>query len=115
MRYLYQKDERALPGNLLNRIYRFFLSFLNKCSVFHYFVTSLSLSLSLICVFRKVLTIELSQFCTEFCEERTWARQDEEAPLLEAVAKAWLAKTQQAGIGLAGIVVISGGAVITCT
>jgi hypothetical protein len=45
MRYLYQKDERALPGNLLNRIYRFFLSFLNKCSVFHYFAISLSLSL----------------------------------------------------------------------
>jgi hypothetical protein len=47
MRYLYQKDERALPRNLLNRIYRFFPSFLNKCSVFHYFATSLSLSLSL--------------------------------------------------------------------
>jgi hypothetical protein len=40
---LYQKDERALPGNLLNRIYRFFLSY-PKCSVFHYFTTSLSLS-----------------------------------------------------------------------
>jgi hypothetical protein len=30
MRYLYQKDERALPGNLLNRIYRFFLSYKNS-------------------------------------------------------------------------------------
>jgi hypothetical protein len=47
MRYLYQKDERALPGNLLNRLYGFILSFLNKCSVFHYFATSLSLSVSL--------------------------------------------------------------------
>jgi hypothetical protein len=46
MRCLYQEDERALPGNLLNRIYRFFLSY-PKCSVFHYFATSLSLSLSL--------------------------------------------------------------------
>jgi hypothetical protein len=45
MRYLYQKDERALPGNL-NRIYRFFLSY-SKCSVFHYFATSLSLSVVL--------------------------------------------------------------------
>jgi hypothetical protein len=43
MRCLYQKDERALPGNLLNRIYIFLLSY-SKCRVFHYFATSLSLS-----------------------------------------------------------------------
>jgi hypothetical protein len=45
MRYLYQKDERALPGNLLSPIHRFFLPY-SKCSVLHYFATSLSLSLS---------------------------------------------------------------------
>jgi hypothetical protein len=33
---------------------------------------------------------------------------------LEAVARERLVKTQQAGKGLAGAVVISGGAVITC-
>jgi hypothetical protein len=46
MRYLYQKYEQALPGNLVNRIYSFFLSYF-KCCVFHYFGPSLSLSLSL--------------------------------------------------------------------
>jgi hypothetical protein len=37
---------------------------------------------------------------------RTWASEDEESPLLEAVAREWLMKTQQAGKGLAGTVVI---------
>jgi hypothetical protein len=33
MRCLYQKDERALPGNLQNRKYRFFVSYSRKCSL----------------------------------------------------------------------------------
>jgi hypothetical protein len=78
MRDLYQKDERALPGNLLNRIYRFFLSY-SKCSVFHYFATFLSPSVrnvscevrtellyilltQCIYVFRMVLTINSDCF-----------------------------------------------------
>jgi hypothetical protein len=44
MRCLYQKDERALPGNLQNQKYRFFLSS-SKCSVSDYF-PHFSLSLS---------------------------------------------------------------------
>jgi hypothetical protein len=56
--------------------------------------------------------LELSQFCTGVCEERTWARQAEESPLLEAVARERLVKTYQAGKGLVGAVVISGGTVI---
>jgi hypothetical protein len=53
MRYLYQKDKRALPGNLQNRRYSF-LSPHPKCSVSHYhplplsFFLCLSLSLSLL-------------------------------------------------------------------
>jgi hypothetical protein len=39
-------------------------------------------------------------------EGRTSAREDEGPPLLEAVAREWLVKTQQAGKGLAGAVVI---------
>jgi hypothetical protein len=35
------------------------------------------------------------------CEDRTSAHEDEEFLLLEAVAREWLAKTQQAGKGLA--------------
>jgi hypothetical protein len=42
-------------------------------------------------------------------------REAEEFPLLEAVARERLVKTQQAGKGLAGAVVISGGAVIACS
>jgi hypothetical protein len=45
MRCLYQKDERALPGNLLNRIYSFFLT-LNVVSFPTLPLLSLSLSLS---------------------------------------------------------------------
>jgi hypothetical protein len=37
------------------------------------------------------------QFCTGSCEERTWACEAEESPLLEAVAREQLMKTQQAG------------------
>jgi hypothetical protein len=40
------------------------------------------------------------------CEERAWAREAEECPLLEAAARERLVKTQQAGQGLAGAVVI---------
>jgi hypothetical protein len=50
--------------------------------------------------------LELSQFCMGVCEERTWAREAEESPLLEAIAREWLVKTQQAGKGLVGAVVI---------
>jgi hypothetical protein len=46
------------------------------------------------------------QFCTGGCEERTWAREAEESPLLEAVTREGLVKTQQAGKGLASAVVI---------
>jgi hypothetical protein len=51
MHCLYQKDERALPGNLQNRKDSFFLSYSPpKSNVSHYFPISffsLSLSLSL--------------------------------------------------------------------
>jgi hypothetical protein len=40
------------------------------------------------------------------CEERTWGREAEESPLLEAVAMERLVKTQEAGKGSAGGVVI---------
>jgi hypothetical protein len=39
-------------------------------------------------------------------EDRTSAREAEGSPLLEAVARERLVKTQQAGKGLAGVVVI---------
>jgi hypothetical protein len=49
MRCLYQKDERAQPGNLQNRMYSFFLSYSpNLVSLTTSpFLSSLSLSLSL--------------------------------------------------------------------
>jgi hypothetical protein len=51
MRCLYQKDERALPGNLQNRKDSFFLSYSPKMLCLsllpHFFLLSLSLSLSL--------------------------------------------------------------------
>jgi hypothetical protein len=47
-----------------------------------------------------------SEFCTEGCEERIRAHEAEEFPLLEAVARERLVKTQQAGKGLATAVVI---------
>jgi hypothetical protein len=37
-----------------------------------------------------------NQFCTGGYEERIWAREAEESPLLEAVARERLVKTQQA-------------------
>jgi hypothetical protein len=40
------------------------------------------------------------------CEDRTYAREAEESPLSEAAARKRLVKTQQAGKGLAGAVVI---------
>jgi hypothetical protein len=45
-------------------------------------------------------------FCTGGCEERTLALEAEETPLLETVVRERLMKTQQAGKGLAGAVVI---------
>jgi hypothetical protein len=39
------------------------------------------------------------------CEERTWAREAEKSPLLDAVVREQLVKTQQAGKGLAIAVV----------
>jgi hypothetical protein len=39
-------------------------------------------------------TYQLSvEFCTGGCEERTWAREAEESPLLEAVTRERLVKT----------------------
>jgi hypothetical protein len=46
------------------------------------------------------------EFCTGGCEDRTWEREAEESPLLEAAARERLVKTQQAGKGIAGYVVI---------
>jgi hypothetical protein len=40
------------------------------------------------------------------CEKRTWALEAEESPLLEAVARKRLMKTQQVEKGLEGAVVI---------
>jgi hypothetical protein len=60
------------------------------------------------------------EFCMGDCEDRTWEREAEESPLLEAVAKEQLMKTQQAGKSLSRccgdlwIVEISGDAVKAC-
>jgi hypothetical protein len=48
----------------------------------------------------------VKQFCTEGCENRTWAREAEESPLLEVIAREWLVKTQKAENGLESAVVI---------
>jgi hypothetical protein len=48
------------------------------------------------------------------CNKRTSAREAEESPLLEAVARERLVKIKQAGRGLAGAVEISSGTVIAC-
>jgi hypothetical protein len=37
------------------------------------------------------------EFCTGGCDDRTGGREAEESPLLEAVARERLVKTQQAG------------------
>jgi hypothetical protein len=47
-----------------------------------------------------------SQFCTGGCEERTWAREAVEFPILEAVARERLVKTWQTGKMLSGAVVV---------
>jgi hypothetical protein len=47
-----------------------------------------------------------NESCTGVCEDGTSAREAEESPLLEAVARERLLKTQQAGRGLARAVVI---------
>jgi hypothetical protein len=47
-----------------------------------------------------------AESCTGGCEDRTWALEAEELPLLEAVARERLMKTQPFGKGLAGAVVI---------
>jgi hypothetical protein len=60
-------------------------------------------------------------FYTGGYEESTWAHEAEEFPLLEAVARERLVKTEQAGKGLSGcygdlwIVEISSGAAIACS
>jgi hypothetical protein len=41
------------------------------------------------------------EFCTEGCEHRTWVREAEESPVLEAVTKQRLVKTLQTGEDLA--------------
>jgi hypothetical protein len=46
------------------------------------------------------------EFCTGGCEDRTSTCKAEESPLLEAVARERLMKTQQTGKGLTGAVVI---------
>jgi hypothetical protein len=66
MRYLYQKDERVLPGNLRNRKYNLFFSY-SKFSVSHYFPTpffSLSLSL-LVSAYSGDLQLKSQDYCLE--------------------------------------------------
>jgi hypothetical protein len=46
------------------------------------------------------------QICIGGCEERIWECEAEEYPLLEAVAREQLVKTQHAGKGIEGAVVI---------
>jgi hypothetical protein len=48
------------------------------------------------------------QLCMGGCEDRTSVRKAEESPMLEAIAREELVKTQQVGKGLAGAVVICG-------
>jgi hypothetical protein len=55
------------------------------------------------------------QSCIGVCEDRTSAREAEESPLLETVARERLVKTRQTRKGLAGAVEISNGAVIACS
>jgi hypothetical protein len=40
--------------------------------------------------------------CTGACDDRIFVRKAEESPLLEAIAREWLMKTQQAGKRLSG-------------
>jgi hypothetical protein len=61
------------------------------------------------------------EFCTGGCEEWTWAREDEESPLLAAAARERLVKTTVGWKRLSGcsgdlwIVETSGGAVTACS
>jgi hypothetical protein len=50
--------------------------------------------------------LELTQFSTGACEDRTWAREAENLPLLEAGARVRLVKAQEAKKSLASAVVI---------
>jgi hypothetical protein len=51
------------------------------------------------------LAESLVEFYTGGCEDRTWVSEAEESPLLEAAAREWPVKTQQAGKCLVGAVV----------
>jgi hypothetical protein len=46
------------------------------------------------------------EFCTGGCQDRSWAREAEEFPLLETVARERMIKAKQAGKSLADAVVI---------
>jgi hypothetical protein len=45
-------------------------------------------------------------FCKGGCEDRIWACEAKESPLLEATAREQMVKTQQAGEGFTGALVI---------
>jgi hypothetical protein len=55
---------------------------------------------------RKVGAMSSVEFCTGGCEDRTWAREAEESPLLKAVARERLVNTRQTRKCLADVVVI---------
>jgi hypothetical protein len=56
--------------------------------------------------YKKGTKLVESEFCTGGCEERTCAREGEEFPRLESVARERLVNTYQTGKDLAGAVVI---------
>jgi hypothetical protein len=60
------------------------------------------------------LSVE-KHFCIGGYEERSWAREDGDFPLLEAVVRERLVKTQPAGKGLADPVVICEYFRVVCT
>jgi hypothetical protein len=53
-----------------------------------------------------LLSAQLAQFCTRGCEERMCTCEAEGSPLLEALVRKRLIKTQQAGKNLADAVAI---------
>jgi hypothetical protein len=57
-------------------------------------------------LWRKELVSVEWRFCTGVYENRNWARDAEVSPLLEAIVRERLVKTQQAGRGLTGAVLI---------
>jgi hypothetical protein len=67
------------------------------------------------------LWLWIVEFCTGGCEERTWASETEDSPLLEAVARERRVRAQQAGKRLSGccgvlwIMKFNVGAVIACS